>query len=85
VIGEIAVANKIPFHALVHKIQSGTISEEELVPCFLVKQNPRQPFDYLVSITTNALDVSNVEKATFDASSLLRDAGAVLDRRRART
>src|SRR4029077_12257596 len=78
--GESAVANKIPFHALVQKIQTGKITERELSQYFLAKQNPRQPFDFVVGINTDAVDVSNVKKSALDPSSLLRDAGATLDR-----
>ena len=77
------MANKLPFHELVQKIQIGKISEKELPKYFLVKQNPEQTFDYLVGVNTNTVDVSNVEKSALDASSLLRDAGAVLDKQQA--
>jgi hypothetical protein len=78
------MASKLPFHALVEKIQTGKISEQELTRYFIVEQNPRQPFDYLVGINTNTVDVTNVERSALVSDSLLRDAGTILDRQRAR-
>jgi hypothetical protein len=80
---EARVTSKIPFHALVQKIQTGKISEQELTKYFIVEQNPQQPFDYLVGINTNTVDVTNVEKSALVSDSLLRDAGTILDRQRA--
>ena len=78
------MAAKLPFHVLVQKIQTGKISEQELTQYFIVQQNPRQPFDYLVGINTDKVDVTNVEKSAVMSDSLLRDAGAILDREQAR-
>ena len=52
------MAGKLPFHVLVQKIQTGKISEQELAQYFIIEQNPQQPFDYLVGINTDTVDVT---------------------------
>jgi hypothetical protein len=74
---------KLALHSLVEKIQSGRISEGEMARCFLLEQNPYRPFDYVVGINGDTVDVTNVERTAISADALLRDAGAVLDRRQA--
>ena len=78
------MAGKLPFHVLVQKIQTGKISEQELAQYFIIEQNPQQPFDYLVGINTDTVDVTNVEKSALVSDSLLRDAGSILDRQQTR-
>jgi hypothetical protein len=74
--------NKIPFHSLIEKIQSGKITDKEVAQYFIAEPHPSQPFDFVVGINTDRVDVSNVENAALLAGPLLQDAGTVSDRKR---
>jgi lysophospholipase L1-like esterase len=70
--------NKTPLHVVVQKIQSGRITEPELSRYFSVAPNPRQPFDFIVTINADTVDLENVESAAFLGEPLLSDAGRVV-------
>lgn len=74
-----APAAKIPLHAIVQKIQSRDIGEDETQKFFSVTPNPAKPFDFNISINTDAVDIANAPSAQAMAGPLLRDAGIALD------
>jgi lysophospholipase L1-like esterase len=72
---------KLPLHALVERIQSGKITEKEIGQSFLIQQNPDRPFDFLIGINPENVDIARVESAALLAKPLLHDASIMLDQR----
>jgi hypothetical protein len=75
-----SIAGKIPFHALVQKVQRGTISDKDFSNYFVAQPNPRQPFDFNVGINSGAVDLQGVEKTGKFADALVHDASIGRDR-----
>ncbi|HTG03324.1 MAG TPA: SGNH/GDSL hydrolase family protein [Bradyrhizobium sp.] len=69
-----SAAGKTPFHAVVEKVQSGTISDKEFSNYFVAQPNPRQPFDFAIGINSAAVDLQGVEKSGKLADALVHDA-----------
>jgi hypothetical protein len=73
---------RTPLHVVVQKIQNRQISKEEAAKFFTFAPNPAKPFDFIIGINTDAVDVSNVPSAQALAGPLLRDAGIALQFKR---
>jgi lysophospholipase L1-like esterase len=69
-----SAAGKTPFHAVVEKVQRGTISDKEFSNYFVAQPNPRQPFDFTIGINRAAVDLQGVEKSGKFADALVHDA-----------
>ena len=74
-------AGKTSFHAVVEKVQSGSISDKELADYFVAQPNPRQPFDFAIGINRAAVDLGGVEKSARLADALVHDTSIGRDRK----
>ena len=75
-----SAAGKTPFHAVVEKVQRGTISDKEFSNYFVAQPNPRQPFDFTIGINRAAVELQGVEKSGKFADALVHDASIGRDR-----
>ena len=75
-----AAAGKTPFHAVVEKIQRGTITDKEISDYFVAQPNPQNPFDFTVGLNRTAVDFQGVEKSSKLADALAHDATIGRDR-----
>jgi hypothetical protein len=75
-----AAAGKTSFHAVVQKVQRGTMSDKEFSDYFIAQPNPRQPFDFAIGINRAAVDLKGVEKSGKFADALVHDASIGRDR-----
>jgi hypothetical protein len=75
-----SAAGKTPFHAVVEKIQRGSISDKDFSNFFVAQPNPRQPFDFTVGLNSAAVDLRGVEKSGKLADALVHDASIGRDR-----
>jgi lysophospholipase L1-like esterase len=75
-----SAAGKTPFHAVVEKVQHGTISDKEFSNYFIAQPNPGQPFDFTIGINRAAVDLQGVEKSGKFADALVHDASIGRDR-----
>ena len=75
-----AAAGKTPFHAVVEKVQRGTISDKEIAQYFVAQPNPQKPFDFTVGLNRAAVDFQGVEKSSKWADALAQDAAISRDR-----
>jgi lysophospholipase L1-like esterase len=69
-----SAAGKTPFHAVVEKVQRGTISDKEFSKYFVAQPNPRRPFDFTIGVNSAAVDLGGVEKSGKLADALVHDA-----------
>src|SRR5947199_8381613 len=75
-----SAAGKTPFHAVVEKVQHGTISDKEFSNYFISQPNPGQPLDFTIGINRAAVDLQGVEKSGKFAHALVHDASIGRDR-----
>src|SRR5258706_6733624 len=75
-----SAAGKTPFHAVVEKIQRGSISDKDFSNFFVAQPNPRQLFDFTVGINRAAVDLGGVEKSGKLTDALVHDASIDRDR-----
>ena len=73
-------AGKTPFHAVVEKVQRGTITDKEIAEYFVAQPNPQRPFDFTVGLNRTAVDFQGVEKSSKLADALAQDAAISRDR-----
>ena len=73
-------AGKTPFHAVVEKVQRGTITDKEIAQYFVAQPNPQKPFDFTVGLNRAAVDFQGVEKSSKSADALAQDAAISRDR-----
>jgi N-acetylmuramoyl-L-alanine amidase len=76
-----AASGKTSFHAVVEKVQRGTISDKEFSDYFIAQPSPRQPFDFAIGINRAAVDLEGVEKSGKFADALVHDASIGRDRK----
>lgn len=67
-------AGKTPFHAVVEKVQRGTITGKEISQYFVAQPNPQRPFDFTVGVNRAAVDFQGAEKSSRLADALAQDA-----------
>ena len=72
---------KTPFHAVVEKVQRGTITDKEFSDFFVAQPNPRQPFDFTIGVNRAAVGLDAVERTGKVADALVHDASVGRDRR----
>lgn len=72
------MAAKVPLHVVMQKIQSRKISAGDTAKFFKIAPNPNKPFDFNVSMNTDAVDIANAPSAHALAAPLLRDAGIAM-------
>lgn len=76
-----AAAGKTSFHAVVEKVQRGTISDKEVSDYFVAQPNPSNPFDFTIGLNRAAVDVEGVEKSSKLADALIHDASIGRDQK----
>jgi hypothetical protein len=74
-------AGKAAFHAVVEKVQRGTITDKEISDFFVAQPNPRQPFDFTIGVNRAAVDIEGVERTGKLADALVHDASVGRDKR----
>src|SRR5258705_13421080 len=76
-----SAVGKIPFHAVVEKVQSGTISDREFSKYFVAQPNPRRPFDFTIGVNSAAVDLGGVKKSGKLGDALVHDASIGRDQK----
>src|SRR5436190_3391708 len=76
-----AAAGKTTFHAVVEKVQRGTITDKEFSDYFIAQPNPSKPFDFTIGLNRTSVDTQGVEKAGKLADALIHDASIGRDQR----
>jgi lysophospholipase L1-like esterase len=74
-------ADKTPFHAVVEKVQRGTLTDKEFSDFFVAQPNPRQPFDFTIGVNRAMVGMDGVERSGKVADALLHDASTGRDAR----
>jgi hypothetical protein len=75
------IPSKTPFHAVVQKVQRGTISDKDFSNFFVAQPNPRQPFDFTIGINRNTVDIEGIGKSAKFADALVHDASIGRDQK----